>query len=85
MTHVADYYERALRVIGRYMNEQLRDVFVVEQDGNFVGRQLKGSQAGSRHVLFEFTAPDLENMIADAPDRRERDTAPSGQTSRRSG
>ena len=43
------------------MDEQPRDVFLVEQDGNFVGRQLKGSQAGSRHVLFEFTAADLEN------------------------
>jgi hypothetical protein len=84
--HVAGYYERALRVIGRYMDEQKpRDVFFFEQDGNFVVRLLKSSQAGSRHVLFEFTAEDVDKMIADAPYRRGRDTAPSGQTPSRSG
>lgn len=67
------------------MDEQKpRDVFF-EQDGNFVVRMLKSSQVGSRHVLFEFTAADVEKMIADAPYRRGRDTAPSGQTSSRSG
>lgn len=77
--HQAGYYERALRVIGRYMDEQKpRDVFFFEQDGNFVVRMLKSSQVGSRHVLFEFTAEDVEKMIADAPHRRRRDAAGSG-------
>lgn len=85
-SHVAGYYERALRVIGRYMDEQKpRDVFFFEQDGNFVVRMLKSSQAGSRHVLFEFTAEDVERMIADAPYNRGRDAARSGQTPSRSG
>jgi hypothetical protein len=50
------YYETSFRVLGRYMDEQRpRDVFFFEQDGNFVLRLLMSSQAGSRHVLFEFT------------------------------
>ncbi|MBM4407083.1 MAG: hypothetical protein FJ038_00445 [Chloroflexi bacterium] len=77
--HVAGYYELALRVIGRYMDEQKpRDVFFFEQDGNFVVRMLRSSQVGSRHVLFEFTAEDVKKMIAEAPNRRGRDAARSG-------
>src|SRR5205814_2025226 len=39
-----DYYEQALRVLGRYMDEQKpRDVFFLEQDGNFVLRLLMSS------------------------------------------
>lgn len=77
--HVAGYYERALRVVGRYMDEQKpRDVFFFEQDGNFVVRMLKSSQVGSRHVLFEFTAEDVKKMIAEAPYRRGHDAARSG-------
>lgn len=84
--HVAGYYERALRVIGRYMDEQKpRDVFFFEQDGNFVVRLLKSTQAGSRHMLFEFTAEDVEKMVADARNRRGRDAAKSGSTSSRGG
>jgi hypothetical protein len=85
-THSAGYYERALRVIGRYMDEQKpRDVFFFEQDGNYVVRVLRSSQAGSRHVLFEFTAEDVEKMIADARHRRGRDAAPSGHAPSGSG
>ena len=38
------------------MDEQKpRDVFFFEQDGAFVLRLLMSGQAGSRHVLTEFT------------------------------
>jgi hypothetical protein len=73
------YYEAALRVLGRYMDEQKpRDVFFFEQDGNFVLRLLMSSQAGSRHVLFEFTKDDVERMVSTGPGRRKRDAAGSG-------
>jgi hypothetical protein len=73
------YYEQALRVLGKYMDEQKpRDVFFFEQDGNFVLRLLMSSQAGSRHVLFEFTRDDVDRMIAEGPGRRKRDAAGSG-------
>ena len=84
--HVAGYYERALRVIGRYMDEQRpRDVFFFEQDGNFVVRMLKSTQVGSHHVLFEFTSEDIERMVADAPHQRRRDAARSGSRPDRGG
>jgi hypothetical protein len=70
------YYEQALRVLGLYMDEQKpRDVFFLEQDGNFVLRLLMSAQAGSRHVLFEFTKEDVDGMIADGPARRKRNAA----------
>lgn len=73
------YYERALRVLGKYMDEQQpRDVFFFEQDGSFVLRLLMSSQAGARHALFEFTREDVERMIAEGPARRKRDAAGSG-------
>jgi len=85
-SNAAGYYERALRVIGRYMDEQKpRDVFFFEQDGNFVVRLLKSTQAGSKHVLFEFTNDDVERMIADAPYNRRRDAAGSGPKPRTGG
>jgi hypothetical protein len=65
------YYEHALRVIGRYVDEQKpRDIFFFEQDGAFVLRLLMWTQTGSRHVIAEFTRDDLESMIASAPDFR---------------
>ncbi len=77
------YYEQALRVLGRYMDEQKpRDVFFLEQDGHFVLRLLMSSQAGARHVLFEFTKEDVERMIAEGPARRRRDAAGSGSATR---
>lgn len=70
------YYEKALRVLGRHMDEQKpRDVFFFEQDGNFVLRLLMSSHAGSRHVLFEFTKEDVDRLIEDGPARRHRDAA----------
>jgi hypothetical protein len=68
------YYEQALRVIGRYMDEQKpRDVFFFEQDGNFVVRLLMSDQAGSRHVLSEFPKEDVDRLIEEGPARRKRD------------
>ncbi|MFZ5853882.1 MAG: hypothetical protein ACOYXS_05160 [Chloroflexota bacterium] len=61
----AGQYEKAFRVLGRYMDEQKpRDVFFFEQDGAYVVRLLMSGQIGSRHVLAEFTREDIEAMIA---------------------
>jgi hypothetical protein len=73
----AGYYESAFRVLGRYMDEQKpRDVFFFEQDGAFVVRLLMGGQAGSKHVLAEFTRDDITEMVARGPSRRSKDTTP---------
>jgi hypothetical protein len=64
----AGYYEKAFRVIGRYLDDQKpRDVFFFEQDGAFVVRMLAATQGGSNHVLAEFTREDIEVMIAQGP------------------
>ena len=77
----AGYYENAFRVIGRYMDEQKpRDVFFFEQDGAFVVRLLMGSQAGSRHLLAEFTRDDITSMISQGPDLRHREAAHGAAT-----
>ncbi len=61
-------YESALRVIGRYIDEQRpRDIFFFEQDGAYVLRLLKVSQARIHHELVEFTPDDLADLIARAP------------------
>ena len=48
--------------IGRYIDEQKpRDVFFFEQDGAFVVRLfMTGAQAGSHHILAEFTRDDID-------------------------
>ena len=67
----AGYYESAFRVLGRYMDEQKpRDVFFFEQDGAFVVRLLMSGQAGSHHVLAEFTRDDITEMVARGPSLR---------------
>jgi hypothetical protein len=67
----AGYYERALRVIGRYIDQQKpRDVFFFEQDRAFVLRLLMGTQAGARHVLAEFTGEEIETMVEQGPSYR---------------
>ena len=78
----AGFYETALRVIGRYMDEQKpRDVFFFEQDGAFVLRLLLGGQAGARHELAEFTREDIVQMVARGPNLRHPITSPgSGST-----
>ena len=73
----AGYYETAFRVLGRYMDEQKpRDVFFFEQDGAFVVRLLMGGQAGSKHVLAEFTRDDISEMVARGPALRQPDPVP---------
>ncbi|OGN81416.1 MAG: hypothetical protein A2X23_10260 [Chloroflexi bacterium GWC2_73_18] len=69
----AGRYEKALRVLGRYIDQQRpRDVFFFEQDGAFVLRLLMQTQAGSRHVLAEFTREDIEQMVAQGPAWRDQ-------------
>jgi hypothetical protein len=75
----AGYYERAFRVLGRYMDEQKpRDVFFFEQDGAFVVRLLMGGQTGSRHVLAEFTKDDITELVSRGPLSRQPEPKPSG-------
>ena len=63
-------YERALRVIGRYLDEQQpRDVFFFEQEGAFVVRLLVSDQ-GPRHMLAEFTREDIDELVRQGPARR---------------
>jgi hypothetical protein len=78
------YYERAFRVLGRYMDEQKpRDVFFFEQDGAFVVRLLMATQVGSHHVLAEFTRDDIEAMVAAGPTLRSAVNPPGGPASAR--
>jgi hypothetical protein len=71
MSPNAGQYQRALRVIGRYIDEQKpRDVFLFEQDGSFVVRLHHAGQAGSRHLLAEFTREDIDSLLSDAPTHR---------------
>ena len=67
----AGFYETALRVIGRYMDEQKpRDVFFFEQDGAFVVRLFMGGQQGGNHVLAEFTRDDIASLVSQGPSLR---------------
>src|SRR4051794_3096104 len=69
--HDAGFYETALRVIGRYIDgEKPRDVFFFEQDGAFVVRLFRGGQAGSHHVLAEFTRDDIAQLVTQGPTLR---------------
>ena len=64
----AGHYEKALRVIGRWMDEQRpHDIFFFEQDGSYVLRLLKTSQTGSQHMLAEFTREDIDRLVAEGP------------------
>src|SRR5688572_3886344 len=73
----AGYYENAFRVLGRYMDEQKpRDVFFFEQEGAFVVRLLLGGQAGSHHVLAEFTRDDVEALVFQGPALRHPEPQP---------
>ncbi|MFN8619198.1 MAG: hypothetical protein U0869_00445 [Chloroflexota bacterium] len=65
---MAGTYERNLRVLGRYIDQQKpRDVFFLEQDGSYVVRLLMGTRQGARHVLAEFTAEELSAMVDQGP------------------
>jgi hypothetical protein len=71
----AGYYEKAFRVIGRYLDERRpRDIFFFEQGGAFVVRILGGGPSGGAHELIEFTRDDVADLIASAPALR----APAG-------
>ncbi len=61
-------YERALRVLGRYIDQQQpRDVFLFEQDGAWLLRLLMGTRTGMHHMLVEFTRAEIDAMVAQAP------------------
>lgn len=67
----AGTYERAFRVIGRYIDEQHpKDIFFFEQDGAFVLRLHHITQAGSKHSLAEFTREDVESLVSHGPTLR---------------
>lgn len=73
-------YERAFRVLGRYIDEQKpRDIFFFEQGGAFVVRLLTASQTGSHHQLLEFTRDDIEALVARGPSLRVPAQPPGGQ------
>jgi hypothetical protein len=85
VTPVTGAYERALRVIGRYIDEQKpKDVFLFEQEGAFVVRLHKVGHAGPRHELAEFTREDIDLLVADAPHLRQPPAAAAGPTAARS-
>lgn len=70
---VTGFYEKALRVIGAYVDQQKpRDIFFLEQDHSFVLRLLMPTRSGSRHVLAEFTNEDIDGMVAGGPSMRGR-------------
>jgi hypothetical protein len=70
----AGYYERAFRVLGKWIDTQRpHDVFFFEQGGAFVVRLHMVGQAGSHHELAEFTKDDIEAMIAEGPRLRQAD------------
>jgi len=69
-TH-AGPYESALRVIGRWVDEERpKDVFLFEQDGAYVVRLQIAGQAGPHHELAEFTKDDIAELIARGPSLR---------------
>jgi hypothetical protein len=75
----AGTHEQALRVIGRWMDEQKpKDVFLFEQEGAYVIRLLMGGQAGVHHALFEFTKDDIDDMVARGPSLRIPEGSPAG-------
>jgi hypothetical protein len=77
---IPDRYESALRVIGRYVDEQKpRDIFFFEQDGAYVLRLLRLTQSGIHHELVEFTKDDVDEMIARAPAQRRGSQEPAGR------
>ena len=65
------YYEKAFRVLGRWIDEQKpHDIFFFEQEGAFVVRLHRVGPTGGNHSLAEFTKDDIETMIAQAPQAR---------------
>jgi hypothetical protein len=73
----AGHYEKALRVIGRWLDDQKpRDIFFFEQEGAFVLRLLTSGHGASQHMLAEFTRDDIDRLVAEGPGlRNERPAA----------
>jgi hypothetical protein len=69
-------YERALRVIGHWMDSQKpKDVFLFEQGGSYVVRILVSGQSGGHHELAEFTRDDVDQLLGHAPEMRAKPSA----------
>ncbi len=78
-------YEKALRIIGRYIDQQKpRDIFLLEQDGSYIVRLLMATRAGARHVLAEFTSDELHSLVTAGYTWR-ADGSPAPAEQRRSG
>jgi hypothetical protein len=77
---ITNYYEHAMRVIGRYIDSQkAHDVFLFEQEGSFVLRLFGVSSTRVAHQLAEFTRDEILAMIESAPELREQPAAkPTG-------
>lgn len=71
-------HERALRVIGRWMDEQKpRDVFLFELEGAYVIRLLVAGHAGPHHELAEFTREDIAGLVSQGPTLRAKGEPPA--------
>ena len=69
----AGTHERALRVIGHWIDEQKpKDVFLFEQEGAYVVRLNAGGQQGQHHELAEFTRDDVDGLVAQGPALRHK-------------
>ena len=76
---IPDHYESALRVIGKYLDEQHpKDIFFFELDGSYVIRLSLAAQGGLKSELVEFTADDIAELIAKAPALRRGNSASKG-------
>jgi hypothetical protein len=74
----AGIHERALRVIGHWIDQQKpKDVFLFEQDGAYVVRLSIGGQQGAHHELAEFTREDVDGLVAQGPDLRGKPAEPA--------
>jgi hypothetical protein len=70
---ITNYYEQAMRVIGRYIDSQkAHDVFLFEQEGSFVLRLFGVSATRVAHQLAEFTRDEILAMIESAPEQRQQ-------------
>ncbi len=78
---IAGFYEKALRVIGRYIDQQKpRDVFFFEMGGDFVLRLLVQTGTGPKHTVVEFTRVELDAMIQEGRMRRGATGASDGMS-----
>jgi hypothetical protein len=76
-------HERALRVIGRWIDAQRpHDVFLFEQEGAYVVRINHAGQGTAHHSLAEFTKDDIMDLVAKGPSLRggTQDAAPAAGT-----